>query len=1310
MTPAFDYRKAAREILGYLNFSNGAPDPAFLRNLDELFAQLDSRLAWKALGALLQGELREVHGTTDAFKQVDQATAVVGLVFDYALPTYHRHHADLLFHQSDEDLFQPFFIGRMCEAVLQQGGPWDQTQRIVDGAVEQINDFIGHRPVAVLETEQKIQPYAHEWVRPIPLFIRGAGVARGRYKALIEGTLDIIEATDPALLFDAHFDPQMLDELALDPKAYDFDHPINKRPNYVFGQWDLCALDNSGRSRRFVVHQVALDAMLARVEHCEGLPFEEVLFEASAVLAGTMLMGSGVSGNSPDAHGSDVTLATLVQHIAAYRDAFYDQLIERMKGQHVKRLRAEAKKLRQPLGGARQDFNQHLANRRAEQLQHVHLAQLFAQMGYTEAAIRQVRVVPVASARTLCDVHCRLTVAHREIENSRLKSAAAMAAEIEGLLHRGIECGALVDPWNILGFDGNYSLFPAPENSVHDHRIDELISAVSEIFGLYVQIEKEAAAAGDAELQNDFSGRLGKMADWWDRFASGEVGSVEGISGRETRQSGDLVAAALRAWHDAGTAAGDIAFWRGHVKQFSSPKAYALVVEALLQQRDPIAAMALLIQWLSQAEHIPLIEESYAFHDLALNWMEDLWQTDGEAAEDAMPRQQRWALSRKFLDFLEANAEDYWRAPRFELGNARPGAAEHSDQPKADEQEDLFSAAYEEVTYRDSTADGFEGETRDGGGDATTDFELVLEADRIITRLSFLTMLAQLWRLAAAASKEEDAPGGDRDDVLAGWLAQAMVNRRQLQELLAAVDGYRIPAPRGTHEALVEYDRRRSVKEMLLEQIIAASVETADAARMVFAAMRRDEPVEGLDDWEGPAAEVLRAVLRGDAAAVRDHWQELIDSLSPHPLLYVALPRSGNPQRIVASRSIQCVLRRLLTCLPRLGLLSETNVLIETIHNMELDHPVGQGAITEFDQMFRIGCKAICRCLVLSAEQWHAKAGSDATRMADLDLISYLEQTTEVLLRCWLAHSRGVRLSVLESINDKSQWQQLKRFIERYGGDLFTQYYMNLGNLRAILHEGVDAWLESLEEEPGAEEELQLLRDLGKRLPRGRATDQLSLILEAVAENYEEYIDYNSTTTQSDRGEMLYTLLDFLRLRVHYDRVAWNLQPVVLAHEVLVRCNRDEAAEIWRQAVARRTADIADEHLKRLTRLTRKYGMRLPSIADRLGERFVRPLAIDRLRALAAPAIEELYEEQDNEIFSRLEEEIAPFTAELTGAGFDVPSWLEALEREVDRIQGRGTDEDDEWLDPHFEVPQVRLSLREVERQVKKMTGKKRSG
>ena len=41
--------------------------------------------------------------------------------------------------------------GSAVEAVLQQGGPWDEVDRILSGALDVINDFVGHRPVAVLE-------------------------------------------------------------------------------------------------------------------------------------------------------------------------------------------------------------------------------------------------------------------------------------------------------------------------------------------------------------------------------------------------------------------------------------------------------------------------------------------------------------------------------------------------------------------------------------------------------------------------------------------------------------------------------------------------------------------------------------------------------------------------------------------------------------------------------------------------------------------------------------------------------------------------------------------------------------------------------------------------------------------------------------------------------------------------------------------------------------------------------------------------------------------------------------------------------
>ena len=366
-----------------------------------------------------------------------------------------------------------------------------------------LNDYLGYRPVAVLHNERKIQPYEHEWVRPVPLYVQGAGAAHGPYRELVEAAMAILRETDPAIFFDAHFPLEQLDELAFDPRAYDFDHPVNKRPNYLFGQWDLQHLDNAGRSRRFVLQQAALDGMMDRIDDRGKLPLKEVLFEEASVLAGTMLMGSGVSGSRPDDFDSTVTLATLVQKIAAYRDAFYKRLLDRLKGPHGARLRKEAASLKQPFGGARQHFNHYLAQRRAQQLQHVHLAVLFARMGYVEAAERQVRVLPVASARMSCDIQCRITAAHRSIDAGRLEPAVDFLGDIEDILRRGIECGAFADPWNMLGFGAQFSLFPSPENSVHDHRLDELIDTIKEIFTLYVRLQKEAAARGEQGVFDD---------------------------------------------------------------------------------------------------------------------------------------------------------------------------------------------------------------------------------------------------------------------------------------------------------------------------------------------------------------------------------------------------------------------------------------------------------------------------------------------------------------------------------------------------------------------------------------------------------------------------------------------------------------------------------------------------------------------------------------------------------------------------------------------------------------------------------------
>jgi hypothetical protein len=69
-----------------------------------------------------------------------------------------------------------------------------------------------------------------------------------------------------------------------------------------------------------------------------------------------------------------------------------------------------------------------------------------------------------------------------------------------------------------------------------------------------------------------------------------------------------------------------------------------------------------------------------------------------------------------------------------------------------------------------------------------------------------------------------------------------------------------------------------------------------------------------------------------------------------------------------------------------------------------------------------------------------------------------------------------------------------------------------------------------------------------------------------------------------------------------------------------------------------------------------------------LHERFLRPLEIDRIRARIGPAMQDARRGTSSGAFELLEQELAEFTENPTGAGLDVPAWISALEQEADRV------------------------------------------
>jgi hypothetical protein len=360
---------------------------------------------------------------------------------------------------------------------------------------------------------------------------------------------------------------------------------------------------------------------------------------------------------------------------------------------------------------------------------------------------------------------------------------------------------------------------------------------------------------------------------------------------------------------------------------------------------------------------------------------------------------------------------------------------------------------------------------------------------------------------------------------------------------------------------------------------------------------------------------------------------------------------------------------------------------------MELAHPPQGRGVTEFNGLFQAAYQGTVACVAASAGGWGPERGGDQA------LVDLLDSLTTPFLGLWIDHSRTLQLASLELVRTDDEWEALRDFVRRYGRDLFDARFLTLANLRGILHRGVAAYLDYLRDNPDPLHPVRLIDDLGRAVSREQAVARLQTVLQAVVENYEEYKDFNATTTQSDYGENLYVLLDFLRLKAAYERHAWHFRPLVMAHDVLARQGQAEAAVLWEEEFIRLTQEPAAEHLEDLAALEREHRLRLGTVADRVRERFVKPLALDRLCALVEPAMAEAGREGERPAFERLRRELQPFAATPTGVGLDVPHWLRRLEAEVQRVRATHTPVAT-LAEGLFRVPQRLLSYEDLQRQL----------
>jgi hypothetical protein len=350
--------------------------------------------------------------------------------------------------------------------------------------------------------------------------------------------------------------------------------------------------------------------------------------------------------------------------------------------------------------------------------------------------------------------------------------------------------------------------------------------------------------------------------------------------------------------------------------------------------------------------------------------------------------------------------------------------------------------------------------------------------------------------------------------------------------------------------------------------------------------------------------------------------------------------------------------------LPKQGMVRETYQLLRLARSMEANQTLNGPRITEYDRLFQLGLQAAADAVIAAGHHENV----DPARLVDA-----LETVVEPFAVTWRDHSQTLRVATLEMITQERDWQQMVDFIKRYGRELFHARFLAMANLRGILLRGVGAYLQDLQAQPDPLHPLKLIDELDDGIPRADAERVLQLILQTLIENYDHLRDYNATTTQSDYGDNLHRLFDYLRLKARYDRAAWLLKPLNLVHETLARQD-GAAAALWRQRVESITQDSAEKYVQELAKLEKTHGIRLATIRDRLEERFVKPLVLDRLCALIEPALEDAKKPGAESEVSPLERELEPFATTPSGVGLDVPPWLVRLQTELERVHTTQSD------------------------------------
>ncbi|NMC21392.1 MAG: hypothetical protein GYA33_13350 [Thermogutta sp.] len=1293
-------------VLGYLNFSDGTRDPQFFAAMNRLFAEVfgatgspaayhDAPAAehdatatepapWSPLVRRLQDAIPVLQARGGAFSDVGRAQAALAGVFDGLIPAYLDFHKDLLGYGHATSLCSPFLLARFCEAVLQARAEDEEAsqQATVRAALAKVNDYVGYRPTAVLAGNRATKPYAHEFVCPIPLYVQGAGTACGRYHDLMERAVQILATIDESLREQFYFQIENLEEIALDPRGLDQEHPACFRPNYQFGLWDPHSLNERGCYRRLILHDQPLEIALRWATRADPTEGTDPWFEAAAVLAGTMLMGAAVWGPYPGALMSTTNLSELLARIAKARDDFYLRLLPSRGETYGSALASEIVARGRPFDAVRQFLNTTLAEYRSSQVHASGLARIMAQLGAVDAAKTASARLRSSTAAVRADIVIRLGAAESHLRQKQLRDCLTELNESVRMIRSAVECGALGDPWNVLGLGGRFPIFEWSLEGPIDPRLTLLIYLMDKLFQLFASLRRHAAAADAGAIEDEAKRRMEETAEWWDRFATAEVSDLDGFRGQDVCDAAQQVAEVIHAWREERKAAGDTAFWKRHVSRIRSTDSLALLVDTLLDQNDREAAMALLVYWIGRANELGLHGTLNSFAALAYRWFRPLWLADDPAVGD---RRKRWFEVRKFLDYLEANAGSLWEVPSLKelLGATAAGSADNSAAIEPQHEDSLWQAAYEGVVFRDSADDGVDGILEDAG-EPLENFELSRAFEELRRRIGFLFTVLILRELAAAAFSSLQYDDPEVSEVFIEWHRHVFRIEESLLRLAEDLRGYPLGDPGATPQRLAEYDNRRKLRDTLAERVALAAIQAGDTRRFLAAALpealhpsvasRRENDWA----WEEDFVVLLRTLLHHQLESLESAWADFLIGMRQCKLLYTPVWRGGRPRQYVGRKSLYRCLATATAMVLRRGLVGPALNALSLLREAEKQSAGQGGQVSEMELVIRTLTESVAQSLLTAGRDADLDETVGGTRRPGL--FQSLWWAASRLQRAWPELTAEIYISIVETVGSAKEWEHITRFIRTYGGEIFTQEFLDYEHLRGIALTGAGRFLQELDRS-GNRPEWRLLRDIRQgKISLVQAAKNLQFIAEIILENYAEYADYNSLTTQSDYGENLHCLLDFLALKERFTRMEWNLTPYLVFYDQLLQKGLWSLADRWEKGVVEETAATVSELQEAYSQLSRHHGIRLLVLEETLRDGFRGILLRRRMAALAHKAVHLQDAGRRHESLDKLWHAIEEYGVRHTVMGASAPSWLLELEDHLNRASQFGDEIEGGWL------------------------------